>query len=53
MQSQNPQLFQKAQEMTQGKNEEQLKQTVLNLANQQGIDINAFASQFGININNK
>lgn len=50
MKGQNPALFQKGQEMLQGKSDEQIKQTVLNLAQQRGIDINQFASQFGIKL---
>ena len=36
--------MQRALEMAQGKNEEQLKQTVQNLANQSGVDINVLTS---------
>ena len=36
--------MQSALEMAQGKNEEQLKQTVQNLANQSGVDINVLTS---------
>lgn len=36
--------------MMQGKNQEEIKQTVINLAKNQGIDINQFANQFGIRL---
>ena len=48
MAGQNPQAFQKMQEMINGKNDEQIKQTCMNLAKERGIDIEKFASQFGI-----
>lgn len=47
---QNPQAFQKMQEMTSGKSETEMKQTAMNLAQQQGIDLKSFANNFGINI---
>lgn len=50
MAQQNPLAYQKAQEMLQGKNNEQAKETVLNLAKQRGIDINQLAEQFGIKL---
>jgi hypothetical protein len=50
MARQNPQVFQKMQEMTSGKSEGDLKQTAMNLAQQQGIDLKQFASNFGIKI---
>ncbi len=50
MAQQNPQAFQKMQEMTNGKSEADLKQTCMNLAKQRGIDINQFAGQFGIKL---
>lgn len=50
MAQQNPQAFQKMQEMTSGKSEADMKQTAMNLAKERGIDISKFASQFGINI---
>ena len=50
MMKQNPQAFQKMQEMTSGKSESDLKQTCMNLAKQRGIDINQFAGQFGIKL---
>ena len=50
MRRQNPQLFQKVQEMTSGKNETELKSMVNNIAKERGINISQFASQFGIKI---
>ncbi len=38
------------QEMTNGKSDEQMKETAMNLAKEQGIDLQKFASQFGIKI---
>ena len=50
MQKQNPQAFQKVQEMMQGKNEAQIKEMVTNVAKEQGVNLSQFASQFGIKI---
>ena len=50
MMQQNPQAFQKMQEMTSGKSEAEMKQTAMNLAKQQGVDLKSFASNFGINL---
>ena len=50
MAQQNPQAYHKAMEMTQGKTEEQMKQTAMNLAQQRGIDLRQFANSFGINL---
>ena len=50
MMKSNPQAYQKMQEMTSGKSEEQMKQTAMNLAQQQGVDIRQFAKNFGITI---
>ena len=50
MKNQNPKLFQKVQEMTRGKNENQLKELANNIAKERGIDLNNFASQFGIKL---
>lgn len=47
---QNPQLFQKYEEMTAGKNEGELKDTAMNFARERGVDLKKFASQFGISI---
>jgi hypothetical protein len=38
------------QEMTSGKNEDEMRQVAMNLAQQKGIDIRQFASQFGIKL---
>ena len=37
-------------EMTDGKSEADMKQIAINLAKQRGVDINQFASQFGIKL---
>ena len=37
---QNPRAYQKMQEMTSGKTEADMKQTAINLAREQGIDLN-------------
>lgn len=50
MAKKDPQAFQKMQEMTNGKNEDDLKKTCMNLAEQRGVDIKQFASQFGIKL---
>ena len=50
MMKSNPQAYQKMQEMTSGKSEEQMKQTAINLAQQQGVDLKSFASNFGIKL---
>ena len=50
MKNQNPKLFQKVQEITNGKNENQLKELANNIAKERGIDLNNFASQFGIKL---
>ena len=50
MKNQNPKLFQEVQEMTSGKNENQLKELANNIAKERGIDLNNFASQFGIKL---
>lgn len=50
MMKQNPQAYQKWQEMTGGKTEGDLKQTAMNLANEQGVDLKQLARNFGINI---
>ena len=50
MAQQNPQAFQKMKEMTDGKSEADMKQIAINLAKQRGVDINQFASQFGIKL---
>ena len=50
MMKQNPQAYQKWQEMTGGKREGDLKQTAMNLAKERGVDLNSFAKSFGINL---
>ena len=48
-QANNP-LFQRAMQMTQGKSEDEIKEIVLNVAQQRGIDrkqLNTMLSQFG------
>ena len=45
-------LFQRAQQMVQGKSEQQLQQTVMNLCQQRGIDINQAWQQFQQSMNN-
>ena len=50
MMKSNPQAFQKMQEMTNGKSEGDMKQTAMNLAQQRGIDLKQFASNFGIQL---
>ena len=50
MAQQNPQAFQKMQEMTNGKSEGDLKETALNLARERGLDLKSFASNFGIKL---
>ena len=50
MMKQNPQAFQKMQEMTNGKSEGDMKQTAINLAQQRGIDLKQFAQGFGIQL---
>jgi rRNA processing protein Krr1/Pno1 len=46
--NQNPQKFNQIQQMVNGKNEQQLKEMAQNIAKERGIDLNQFASQFGI-----
>lgn len=50
MMKQNPQAYQKMQEMISGKNEADIKQTAMNLARERGIDLKQFAGQFGIRL---
>ena len=50
MMKQNPQDFQKMQEMTRGKSEGDMKQTAMNLAKEKGIDLKQFAQGFGIQL---
>lgn len=48
--AENPQLYEKAEGMVEGKSEAELKRTAMNLAKERGIDLKKFASQFGIKI---
>lgn len=50
MRAQNPQLFQKVQEMTAGKSDDELKAIATNIAKERGIDLRQFAGQFGIRL---
>lgn len=50
MMKQNPQAYQKWQEMTSGKSDGDLRQTAMNLAKERGVDLNSFAKSFGINL---
>lgn len=50
MQKSNPQKFAQIQQMINGKTEEQKKEMFTNIAKERGIDINQFASQFGIKL---
>lgn len=50
MQRQNPELYQKVQQMINGKNESQMKDIAVNIAKERGIDLSQFASQFGIKL---
>ena len=50
MMKQNPQAYKKWQEITGGKSEGDLKQTAMNMAREQGVDLKQLASNFGINI---
>lgn len=45
-------LFQRAQQMAQGKSEQQLQQTAMNLCQQRGIDMNQAWQQFQQSMNN-
>lgn len=48
--NQNPQMYNQVQEMIKGKSEPQLKEMAQNIAKERGINLNEFASQFGIKI---
>ena len=50
MQSQNPQKFNEIMQMVKGKDDTQLKEMAQNIASERGIDLNQFASQFGIKL---
>lgn len=48
MQQANPQLFKQVQGMVQGKSDAELRVMAQNIAQERGIDLNQFASQFGM-----
>lgn len=50
LQKQNPKLYQKVQEMTNGKTETELREMVQNIASERGVNLSQFANQFGIKI---
>ena len=50
MQNRNPALFNRVMQMMNGKTQQQMRETVLNVARERGIDINKFASQYGFKI---
>lgn len=50
MRNQNPQKFQQIQQMLNGKNDAQQKEMFMNIAKERGIDVQKFASQFGIKL---
>lgn len=50
MMKQNPQAYQKWQEITGGKSEGDLRQTAMNMAKEQGVDLKQLANKFGINL---
>ena len=50
MQAQNPQKFNQVMQMISGKSDAQQKEMFQNLAKERGIDVNQFASQFGIKL---
>ena len=50
MQKSNPQKFKQVKDMLNGKSPEQQKEMFMNIARERGIDVNQFASQFGIKL---
>lgn len=50
MQQTNPQKFQQVKAMLDGKSPDQQREMFMNLAKERGIDVNQFASQFGIKL---
>lgn len=50
MKMNNPSLYKKVEQMTNGKNENELKEIATNLASERGLNLNQFASQFGIKL---
>lgn len=49
-QKQNPQMYQQVQQMVSGKSDNQLKEMAQNIANERGINLQQFASRFGITL---
>ena len=52
MRQSNPQLYEKVRQMMEGKTPQEMQNTVMNVARERGIDLNQFASQFGIKLQN-
>lgn len=52
MRQSNPQLYEKVRQMMEGKTPQEMQNTVMNVAKERGIDLNQFASQFGIKLQN-
>ena len=50
MQQSNPELYAKGMQMIQGKSDAQLREIANNIAKERGIDLNTFASTFGIKL---
>lgn len=50
MQRQNPQRFNEVRSMLNGKNDVQLREMAENIASERGVNLNEFASQFGIKL---
>lgn len=50
MRNQNPRMYNEVQKMIRGKSDDQLKEMAHNIAKERGIDLNQFASNFGIKL---
>lgn len=50
MRQSNPELYNKAMQMINGKDDAQLKEIAQNIAKERGIDLSDFANQFGIKL---
>lgn len=50
MKASNPQKFQQVENMLNGKSTDQQREMFYNLARERGIDVNQFASRFGIKL---
>ena len=50
MRQSNPELYNKAMQMINGKDDAQLKEIAQNIARERGVDLNDFANQFGIKL---